>query len=394
MLRGPFDAAERRDRYRKYVADFRYPHVVERDFGILVLLDSMQGELDDWAHADKRAQGRLGPEQLVSLREIVEGYQPERTSKNKRIVVCLHHSPLHNPRNDAGGCLEDADDFLSIVRGKVDVLLFGHTTPDGLLQQDFPSDQVQLQIPILNCENLEHGAWSPETPVGGLARFTTAAQGHDGRTMVFYIGLDSRVYCKARSPADGGFTNEEAIGDGASQLCVAQNLDGTLEVVYVGNDACLYGVKQLAPDGAWGKPGPIDGRSMTGPPGAIPDAAQVICAARNTDGSLEVFYVGDGLNLFHIRQINANGPFGSGSRLAGPTTHICVGQNTDGRLELFSVGLDKLIYHQWQETAGEGCPRRSAWGGSPRPSASRGTCRVSSNRLRRHELLSLPQSPG
>jgi len=341
------DAAERRERYRKYVADLRYPCRIECEFGILVLLDSMQGELNDWKHSDNKAQGRLGPEQLASLKGIIEGYQSTRSSQGKRIVVCLHHSPLHNPQNDNGGCLDDAADFLSIVRGKIDVLLFGHTTPDGILQQGFPSDEAELQIPLLNCENLEHGAWSPETSVGGLAHWVTVGQGDDGRTVVFYIGPDSRVYCNTRQPANGGWIGEKAIGECAFQLCVAKNSDGQLEVFYLGNDGYLYRVRELPASGGWEKPSRLDAQWTAGPSGSIPDAAQLICADRNADGCLEVFYAGPGLNLYHSRQ-KPDGTFGPGVQLGGTTAHVCVGRNADGRLELFWVGLDRILNHQWQ----------------------------------------------
>ena len=378
---------------RKYVADFRYPHVVERDFGILALLSSRQGELDDRAHADKRAQGRLGPEQLVSSRRlsraISRAHIQEQADRRRPASLVAG-----NPRNDAGGCLEDADHFLSIVRGKVDVLLFGTPPPMAFSSRTSHPTRCSYRSPSSIARTPSTGR-SPETPVGGPARFTTAAQGHDGRTMVFYIGLDSRVDRKARSPADGGFTNEEAIGDGASQLCVAQNLDGTLEVVYVGNDACLYGVKQLAPDGAWGKPGPIDGRSMTGPPGAIPYAAQVICAARNTDGSLEVFYVGDGLNLFHIRQNQRQRPFWQ--RLAAGRAHDHSSGWAEHRRAPGAV-LGRARQAHLPSMAGDGgrgLVRAAAPGGARRDHLRRAERAGSArDRRRRHELLSLPQSPG
>jgi len=345
-------AAERRDRFRKYLADVRYPCVVPRAFGILVLLDSMQGELDDWAHADSWAQGRLGPDQLARLKALVDGYQADRAG-GKKIVVALHHSPLHNPQNDARGGLDDAQDFLEVVRDKVDVLLFGHTTPDGLLQQGFPVEEAQLEIPVLNCENLEHGAFSPETPVGGFAHWLTVGPGPAGRPAIFYLAPDSRVYCNTRSPTDGSWLGEQRLGDQASQLCVAENQDGTLAVAYLGADGNVYAVKQARPGGPWEAPTPLDGGHWLGEPsGAIPDTARLMDAGRNADGCLELFFIGEGLNVYRCRQSAPSGPWGTCAKVAGPSIDLALAKNADLRLELFSVGLDRNIYHQWPSTPG------------------------------------------
>jgi hypothetical protein len=178
------DNAERRRRFIRYLAPDQtdYPKQVEVSGGALLLLDSMQGQLDG-PHRDALAQGCLGTAQLTKLQDVVTTYQPER-ARGKKLVVCLHHSPLYTTRSaqppqehDSSLGLNDADELLDIITGRIDGLLFGHTTPIDARQQprpDNPDDrkhfygaEEKFQVPILNCENLEHtdpGA-SPSCPV-------------------------------------------------------------------------------------------------------------------------------------------------------------------------------------------------------------------------------------
>ena len=359
-------AGERRERFRQSVCSRPYPEVVDRGVeGCIVLLDSMHGELEDWENSDSWAQGRLGRDQLQRLRQIVQAFQPRRPAD--QIVVCLHHSPFHNPHNDQHGCLQDAEELLAILSGKVDGLLFGHTTRDGNLQESFPADQVPGGIPLINCENLEHDAWSPETELLKGSHRMCVGQGHDGRLEVFYVGADSKVYRKGQSGPGGPWSDEAELGGAAVQLCVERNQNGCLELFYLGMDARVHHVRQLTPNGAWGPSQPMGGRWLgedrighePGPAQLIdaareaaarhvPEEAQLVCAARNADGRLEAFYVGQDYRILHQVQHGPNGFWGSPAPLEGTARDLCVGQNTDGRLELFSVGTDDRIYHQWQ----------------------------------------------
>jgi 3',5'-cyclic AMP phosphodiesterase CpdA len=148
---------ERRQRFINYINHYnRYPHVVDFDSGRLILLDSMQGELDEIT-TDIFAQGKLGDAQLSELNHFIDEYQEQR-KVGKKIIVCLHHSPF-----DRGwkGSLKDADKFLEIMYDKIDCLLFGHTTPDDVFQQprlqyrEFDCYELNNKTPLINCENLE-----------------------------------------------------------------------------------------------------------------------------------------------------------------------------------------------------------------------------------------------
>lgn len=176
------DEAKRQSFINRITGYDDYPHVVDLGNSWLVLLDSMKAEMDennyglDWSprippvdrygphpppylkDGDQRAQGKLGDQQLSDLSTKLSGLQAGRAG-GKKVVVCLHHSPLHSPQNDADGCLDDAESFLRKVKDQIDCLLFGHTTArPEILQETIPGlyEQNTYGIPIINCENLEH----------------------------------------------------------------------------------------------------------------------------------------------------------------------------------------------------------------------------------------------
>jgi 3',5'-cyclic AMP phosphodiesterase CpdA len=138
----------------------KYPHIVSLENGYLVLLDSMQGELDE-TNGDWWAQGKLGDSQLSALETWLGEKQSEREA-GKKIVVCLHHSPFEEKDSHY---LRDSDRFLRIVRNRIDCLLFGHSTPPGVFQQPRPTGEdgdfheKETGIPLINVENLEKMNW-------------------------------------------------------------------------------------------------------------------------------------------------------------------------------------------------------------------------------------------
>ncbi len=169
------DAESRRNRFilhitPQYAIQPKYPHIedITDSTGIktgrIILLDSMQEELD--GNTDNSlAQGTLGDKQLYGdgkikgLKAAVEEYQNDRKN-GKKLIVALHHSPFSTGED---GWLSDRDKFLDILYDKsknvslVDSLLFGHTTPPNVYQEDFPTEENQLRMPVnsINCENLE-----------------------------------------------------------------------------------------------------------------------------------------------------------------------------------------------------------------------------------------------
>jgi hypothetical protein len=79
-------------------------------------------------------------------------------AEGKKIIVCLHHSPFEGKDSHY---LRDSARFLRIIQQKVDCLLFGHLTPEGVFQQPRPTGEdgdfheKETGIPLINCENLE-----------------------------------------------------------------------------------------------------------------------------------------------------------------------------------------------------------------------------------------------
>jgi len=127
----------------------KYPHVEPINQGYILLLDSMQGELDD-GPGDSLAQGKLGDPQLDELEARLRDLQAERRG-GKKIIVCLHHSPFK--RDESSLILNDADRFLEIINNnKIDCLLFGHT---GGFQESRTDDEIAQKIPLINCQNME-----------------------------------------------------------------------------------------------------------------------------------------------------------------------------------------------------------------------------------------------
>jgi 3',5'-cyclic AMP phosphodiesterase CpdA len=179
---------ERRRRFHDSLAQGQsYPRAIEirSEDGVLsvvILLDSMQGQVDHPC-TDLLAQGRLGSAQLDALERMLTTYEGSARRGGGKIVVCLHHSPLETAdegdkwgivlHGDKGG-LHDAREFLELISGRVDGVLFGHTTPTGTRQQPRPSefqadngdalalvDRIRscervYKVGVVNCVNLEH----------------------------------------------------------------------------------------------------------------------------------------------------------------------------------------------------------------------------------------------
>src|SRR5260370_391721 len=128
------------------------------------------------------------------------------------------------------------------------------------------------------------------------------------------------------------------------EVVVSQNSNGRLEVVYVGTDDALYHNWQ-DPNGPGGWHGEM----------ALSGFAKQVTVGQNTNGSLEVFYVGTDDAFYH----NWQDPSGLGgwhgqAFLGGFAKQIVTMRNLGGRLEVFYVGTDNALYHNWQDPSGRG----------------------------------------
>jgi len=81
----------------------------------------------------------------------------------------------------------------------------------------------------------------------------------------------------------------------------------------------------------------------------VADVEKVV-AARNTDGTVEVFWIAAGGAIQHARQTQAG--WSAESALGGLAKKLAIGANADGRLELFYVGTNDQLFHRVQLPTG------------------------------------------
>lgn len=149
------------------------------------------------------------------------------------------------------------------------------------------------------------------------------------------------------APNNGWAVDPVALGGYAKQIALGRNKDGRLECFYVGTNGNLYHNWQTAPNNGW-----AGEHSFAVNAQSIGDSAQQIAVGQNSDGRLEVFYVGSDNALCHNWQTAPSSTNWNGeSKFANTSAYnIAVGQNLDGRLEVFWSGTDKAVYHDWQTT--------------------------------------------
>lgn len=104
------------------------------------------------------AKGELGSDQLDDLKNLIE--QIKNEDENSKIIVYLHHHPfkyrinLPGPFDYDNMKLLDRVDLLQIIKGNIDVLLFGHVHK----YERFTDEENELNIPIIQlCANSTHG---------------------------------------------------------------------------------------------------------------------------------------------------------------------------------------------------------------------------------------------
>ena len=121
-------------------------------------------------------------------------------------------------------------------------------------------------------------------------------------------------------------------------VAAASNADGRLEVFGVGTDNALWHDWQITPNGGWS-----GWNSLGGIVTSMPDAA------RNADGRLEVVARGSDNALWHRWQTSPGGGWSGWYSLGGILySDPAVFANADGRLEVFVRGTDDSLWHIWQ----------------------------------------------
>ena len=133
---GAYAQEKRFKLFKKYLMGIEnrvtYPDVPYADDRVaLIALNSMRAETGFWDGL--LADGELGDDQLNELGELLTTLRAERP-KSFKIVVALHHHPFLFPDDTffkhskewLGHRLKDGADFMRLVGGRIDVLLFGH----------------------------------------------------------------------------------------------------------------------------------------------------------------------------------------------------------------------------------------------------------------------------
>lgn len=198
------DNQERRRRFIRNVTGYaEYPRVVNLPRCNLILLDSMEGMLNEINVDDPRnvrsalAQGKLGAPQLSKLGGLLRdgGQINTERREGKKTTLCLHHSPFTDSET---GRLLDAPDFLEIIKGKIDCLLMGHIGPAQA--SEYQNEKSKYGIAVINSENLEGMNFSYPISVIDCA---------EGNVRTYYA--------KWAGGTGGGYFTDNAVGDLASR---------------------------------------------------------------------------------------------------------------------------------------------------------------------------------
>ena len=113
-------------RFKKYISgDVDYPHAVNVENCVFIMLDSMLQEMKDYELWG--AQGELGKQQLSELDRILNNI--EENEPGKKVVVALHHHPFYY---NYFLKLRDDELFKKVIMdedredSRINCLLFGH----------------------------------------------------------------------------------------------------------------------------------------------------------------------------------------------------------------------------------------------------------------------------
>lgn len=177
-----------------------------------------------------------------------------------------------------------------------------------------------------------------------------AAINNNGNVEAFWIEPDGVRHIRKTGTAAWSVNN---LGGSIMQISAARNNDGTLELFAIGTNNKFYTNRQAG----------LYSDSWNGWVNRGGQRMKDICVARNSDGRLEVFGIGShGLTVpYHQWQGEANKDEtwnNSWSKLSDiNSTRGAAAINSDGRLELFY--LAGTVRHQWQEN-----PHAGPWSGS------------------------------
>ncbi len=172
------------------------------------------------------------------------------------------------------------------------------------------------------------------TPLGASAKKIALVLDIHGGLHLLYIGMDDALYHCWQSGRDWGAA--EKIASSVSSVASVNDANGVMTVFYTGLTAAVY-VLPLTPHG-WGTATQIGG--------AYCSPATEVSAVLNTDGTLEAFYHGTGMGIWHSRQ-KATGDWAAEEELQGSLfpTQLVVGVEPEGYVHAFALGSGGEIEH-------------------------------------------------
>lgn len=146
----------------------KYPNEKVINGHTIINLDSIQGQLG--TKDDKLADGEVGRNQRNELNRILSKPEIKDRSSEKKVILCLHHHPFIFPGESllvglgekVGHALDDDDELREVIKGRVDVLIFGHDHKHLNFSDTYLSGEVgddAYNIPkILSCgKSTENG---------------------------------------------------------------------------------------------------------------------------------------------------------------------------------------------------------------------------------------------
>jgi hypothetical protein len=197
------------------------------------------------------------------------------------------------------------------------------------------------------------------------------ASNKDGRLEVAFMTLKELLHAWQTEPNGDQWQHESLDWPSDMQLEqvrpeLTQNKDGRLEVFVLakpssGGTTALWHRWQQT-QGGWSPWTSLDAPDQVG--------LKTLAVAQNGDGRLEAFALGEDKALWHRWQQTQGGWSPWTSRDApdqvglftGSGALLAVARNRDGRLEAFALGEDKAVWHIWQQTQGGWSPWSSLEG--------------------------------
>lgn len=195
-----------------------------------------------------------------------------------------------------------------------------------------------------NWQTTPNGAWFGQVALRGAAKQVAVARTENGGLELFYIGMNDLIHHQYQIDPGGVWSAEYVLGGSAKQLLVHRNKNGPLEIFYIGTNNVLY--HRWFDTNGWTAELPLFG------------SAKRLSVVRNADGRMEIFYVGTNDAIYHDWQTSPPpSPGGVWSKeflLGGLARDLVVNRNSNsnGSLEVFYIGLNGFLYHNWQTPSG------------------------------------------